>query len=237
MEATKKCAKDTRRILEAARDRRRHPTSKLARGRHSDRDVLASEAERCGQPSSPCTDIVQSRRVAQKDDAGPQRSDGVPTDAENHAVTGDLTEKQVLAASLLGVILKEQGVAVINTFQGGEATFASTRGALTPIDYLAAPAEMLSRLDLCRQNWNPTATGKDQTDTRQTFQLQQSLKHVPSNKKREKSACWTAGWKTPEVKGAIEKALEENMAKFDHIVDTEKMADATNDFFVNTDQT
>ena len=116
--------------------------------------------------------------MAQKGDGGhaktkhtahhdrPQRSDGVPTDAENHAVTGDLTEKQELAASLLGVILKEQGVAVISTFQGGEATFASTRGALTPIDYLAAPAEMLSRLDLCRQNWNPTATGKEQTDAR-----------------------------------------------------------------------
>ena len=35
------------------------------------------------------------------------------------------------------------------------------------------------------------------------------------------------------MKGAIEKALEENKAKFDHLVDTEKMADAINDCSVN----
>ena len=66
VEATKKCGKDIRRTLEAARDSRRHPTSKLARGRHSDRDVLASEAERCGQPSSPCTDIVVSQSGSER---------------------------------------------------------------------------------------------------------------------------------------------------------------------------
>ena len=36
------------------------------------------------------------------------------------------------------------------------------------------------------------------------------------------------------MKGAIEKALEENKAKFDHLVDTEKMPDAINDFSVKT---
>ena len=41
-------------------------------------------------------------------------------------------------------------MAVIFTFQGGEATFASTRGTLTRIDYIAAPADLLARLRLCR---------------------------------------------------------------------------------------
>ena len=44
------------------------------------------------------------------------------------------------------------------------------------------------------------------------------------------NACWTTGWKRLEVTGAIEEALEENTAKFDHFVDTEKTADAINDF-------
>ena len=32
--------------------------------------------------------------------------------------------------------------------------------------------------------------------------------------------------------GGIEKAPEENKAKFDHLVDTEKTADAIDDFFI-----
>ena len=40
-------------------------------------------------------------------------------------------------------------MAVINTFQGEEATFASATGTLTWIEYIAATAEMLTRLDLC----------------------------------------------------------------------------------------
>ena len=39
---------------------------------------------------------------------------------------------------------------VIKTFRGGEETFTSTRGALTRIDCIAAPAEMLPWLNLCR---------------------------------------------------------------------------------------
>ena len=41
-------------------------------------------------------------------------------------------------------------MALNSTFQGGEATFPSTRGTLTRIDYIAAPVEMLARLNLCR---------------------------------------------------------------------------------------
>ena len=47
------------------------------------------------------------------------------------------------------------------------------------------------------------------------------------------NACCTAGWKGLEVTGGIE-ALEENKAKFDHLVDTEKTADAIDDFFIVT---
>ena len=43
-----------------------------------------------------------------------------------------------------------EGLAVIKTFQGGEATFSSTRVTLTQIDHIASAAEMLQKLDLCR---------------------------------------------------------------------------------------
>ena len=36
------------------------------------------------------------------------------------------------------------------------------------------------------------------------------------------------------MKGAVEHALEENKSKFAHLVDTEKTADAMNDFFIKT---
>ena len=83
--------------------------------------------------------------MAQKDAAGhveekhtlqhdrPQRSDGRSrNDDEKHqAVTGDLLpEKEGQAPSLFRDILQEEGTAVINTFQGGEATFGCTRGTL-----------------------------------------------------------------------------------------------------------
>ena len=42
------------------------------------------------------------------------------------------------------------------------------------------------------------------------------------------------GWKRPEVIGAVEQTLEENKAKFDHLVDTEKTAKAINDCFIKT---
>ena len=34
------------------------------------------------------------------------------------------------------------------------------------------------------------------------------------------NACVTAGWKRLKVTGGFEKALEENKAKIDHLVDT-----------------
>ena len=49
-----------------------------------------------------------------------------------------------------GTSCRKEVMVVINTFQGGEATFASTRGAVTRIDCIAAPAEMLARLNLFR---------------------------------------------------------------------------------------
>ena len=77
---------------------------------------------------------------------------GVPThDKEDQAVTGDLfPEREGLAVSLFRDILQEEEMAVINTFQGREATFASTRGRFTSIDCIAAPAHVLARLRLCR---------------------------------------------------------------------------------------
>ena len=47
-------------------------------------------------------------------------------------------------------LMQEEEMAVINTFQVGEATIASTRGTLTRIDYIARSAEMLARWILCR---------------------------------------------------------------------------------------
>ena len=76
-----------------------------------------------------------------------------------------------------------------------------------------------------------------------TLGLSQSSKTAKTEKKaREEpfwsaeamNACWTSGWKRPEVMGAIEKkALEENKTHIDHLVDNEKTADAINDFFIN----
>ena len=82
---------------------------------------------------------------------GPQRSDGRSrNDDENQAVTRDLLpDKEGQAPSLFRDILQEEGMAVINTFQGGEATFGSTRGTLPRIDHIAAPAKM-AKLNLCR---------------------------------------------------------------------------------------
>ena len=46
------------------------------------------------------------------------------------------------------------------------------------------------------------------------------------------NACWTSGWKRLEVIGTIEEAFEEYWAKLDNLVDSEKTADATNDFYI-----
>ena len=67
---------------------------------------------------------------------GSQRSMVVPrNDDENQAVTGYFPpERGGLAASLVRDFLEEEGKTVISIFQGGEATFANTKGTLTRID-------------------------------------------------------------------------------------------------------
>ena len=88
-----------------------------------------------------------ARRMAQKDASGHAEEKHALHHDENPAVTGDfLQEKKVWRALCSGTSC----TTVINTFQGREATFASTRGTLTRIDYIAALAEMLARLHLCR---------------------------------------------------------------------------------------
>ena len=54
----------------------------------------------------------------------------------------------------------------------------------------------------------------------------EQVKEEPTWSVEAINACWTNGWKRLEVTGAIAKALEENKAKFDHLVDNVKTADA-----------
>ena len=89
------------------------------------------------------------------------------------------------------------------------------------------------------KNWNTAAVDKEHAKAR-SLSCDYSIpkKRPEQEKAREEpawfaeamNACWTTGWKRLEVTGAIEEALEENTAKFDHFVDTEKTADAINDF-------
>ena len=116
---------------------------------------------------------------------------------------------------------------------------------LTRIDNIAAPAEILTRLNLCRVL---VRTGKRLQLIRSTRRHNHSLvialfpKKTEQEKAREEpawsaeamNACWTTEWKRLELTGGIEEALEENTAQFDHFVDTEKMADALNDLFIKT---
>ena len=87
------------------------------------------------------------------------------TGRRGFAKTGDLfPEKEGLAASLFSGILLEEGLAVPNTFKGGEATFSSTRGTLTRSDDIAAPAgnaTAIGPVPGTGQNWNPIAGSKE----------------------------------------------------------------------------
>ena len=47
------------------------------------------------------------------------------------------------------------------------------------------------------------------------------------------NACWTNGWKRPQVTDAVEQALEENVAKVDYLANTET-AVAVNNVFMKT---
>ena len=123
---------------------------------------------------------------------------------------------------------------MINTFQGGEATFACTKGALTRIVCIAAPAEMLAA-ELVP---NTAAVGKEHAKARSLScdcglpkTEQENAREEPAWSAEAMQSCWTTGWKRLEVTGAIEEALEENKAKFDHLEETEKTADAIIDFF------
>ena len=119
---------------------------------------------------------------------------------------------------------------------GGMATFASTRGTLTRIDCIAAPAIMLARLILCRFlvksgiPWQVIRSIRrhDHSPAIAVFQNHAELEQVKEEPTWSVEAinAWTNGWKRPEVIGAIVKALEENKAKFDHFVDNVKTADA-----------
>ena len=72
--------------------------------------------------------------------------------------------------------------------------------------------------------------------------LQYSSKNPEQEKAREEpvwsaeamNVCWTSGWKRPEVTDAIEEALEEKKLELDHLVDSERTADAINDLLMTT---
>ena len=109
-------------------------------------------------------------------------------------------------------------MAVINTFHGGEATFAEPVSSLgkncntVAVDKELAKARSLS----CDWSFPP----KDQSKKKREEEAVWSAEAM--------NACWTSGWKRLEVIGGIEEALEETTAKVDHLVDTKKTADAIN---------
>ena len=118
------------------------------------------------------------------------------------------------------------------------------RGTLTRINHIAAPADMLPRLDHYRVL---VRTGirlqVPRSIRRHDLSSDSSLPRVLKATEREKTqhdqqrpinSCWTAGRTRPEVIGAVEQALEEKKAKFDDLVDTEKTADAIKDSFIKT---
>ena len=193
----------------------------------ADCDVLASEAERRDQPSGLCRDNVWSRRVGQKDAPGhaeekhafrhdkPQRLDGCPEERrlkpgrDRPGSTGHFHQHQ--------------------SFPDSDRLHCRTSrnaGAAEPVPSLG-------------KNRNSTATDKEHAETR-PLSGNSSLSKTAQNKKKRKknqpcqreamNACWTNGWKRPEVTGAIKEALEENKTKFDHLVDKEMTADAIDDF-------
>ena len=50
------------------------------------------------------------------------------------------------------------------------------------------------------------------------------------------NACWTNGWRRLEVLGAIEEAAKEKKAEFEHLVDSERTADAINDLLTTNSE-
>ena len=153
---------------------------------------------------------------------------GVPrNDKEDQAVTGDLfPEKEGLAATLFRVILQEEEMTVINTFQGGEATFASTRGTLTRIYYIASPADLLARLRLCRVLFTTgirlqlvrSTQRHDHSPVLAVFQRDQwkdRARDEPAWSAEASNACWMTGWKRRFV---APEAIQKKKAEFDRLV-------------------
>ena len=151
----KKCGKNIRRTLEAARKSKRHPISKLARGRRSDRDVLASGAASSGQPKSPCRDIVRSRGVAQEDASG-------------HAKTKHTRERGTGGLIVQGH--SEGGVACSDQYiprRRGHLCQHQRNPHLGRIHCRARRnVNAAGPVSGPGQNWNPTATGKEHTKAR-----------------------------------------------------------------------
>ena len=124
---------------------------------------------------------------------------------------------------------------MINSFQGGEATFASKRGTLTRIDYIAAPEDVLALLRLCRAL---VRTGIRLQLVRSTQRHHHfpviAVFHIDQWKEKARdetawsrealNACWMNGWKRLEVMEAHEEAPQEKKADFDRLVDSEKTA-------------
>ena len=138
-----------------------------------------------------------------------------------------LPEREGLTASLFRDILQEEGMAMINTFQGGEATFARTRRTQTRLDHIAASADLLARLRLRRVLvrtgiWLQLTRSTQRHDHSPVFavfqrnQVKEQTRDEPAWSAEAINACWMNGWKRPEVIGALEAA------------------DAINDFFIQT---
>ena len=136
-------------------------------------------------------------------------------------------------------------MAVIFTFQGGEATYASTRRTFTRIDHIAAPADMLARLRLSRVLVRTeirlqlvrSTQRCDHSPVIAVFQRdswKEKSRNEPAWSAEASNACWMTGWKRPEVIGALEEALQEKKAEFDRLVDSEKTPDSINDIFMET---
>ena len=110
--------------------------------------------------------------------------------------------------------LQECPSVVIRTFQGGAATFSSTRGGPTQIYHSASPTEMGPRLDprriLVRTGIRlQVARSNCKHDHSPVIAVfQKCSRQDKACSPEAMNACCTAGWKRLEVIGGIEKSLE-----------------------------
>ena len=180
----------------------------------------------CRVAQKEASEFAKTKHAVHHD--GPQRSEWHSWRRRRGPGSGrrPFPEKEGLAALLFSGIQLEDCLAVPNTFKGGEATFSSTKGTLTQIDYIAALAEMLLQADQCwvlvrtairlqvvksihrHDHWRVIAVFQECSRRERTRQ-------EPAWSAQAINACWTAGRKRPEVVGAVVQALEEKKAKFD----------------------